>query len=428
MWHRFGGWKTAPKQGPHEQINKKVRFKNRPTNRVHVLFKKALAVWQWFHFLRRQVPPNKPVLVLNLDETSIRFWYEPRRGLRPKDKDQGESTRAARQASRGQMRKAVTHVAIICNDHTIQPHLPQVIIVNEHIVSARTMRTWKPLAGTKAEVWRQKSAWINNENFGLIIKGIGKAVQARAPERQIILLMDAHICHFSKEALRQAALYQIWPCIIPASTTSFLQPLDTHVFSRFKMYLRTCMHKQMMSGANRDLSSEQVLQSLMESMKGVLQKHRWAEVFQQNGFGSQLQARPHLLKMLHWTEQPCIPNEMPTLEQFQSCFPQGREIPFRELFQAVVRGPKSLPRTTCARPKASVTVESHEPWSKRLRPRIHRFGDIAAKTLKRSCDEPTFKKKDESHAKNRKMTTTSGDPMPSLKPFPPRGRRSRIFP
>ena len=42
----------------------------------------ATAVWQWFRFLLSQVPPHTPVVRLNLDETSTRFWYEPRLGLR----------------------------------------------------------------------------------------------------------------------------------------------------------------------------------------------------------------------------------------------------------------------------------------------------------------------------------------------------------
>ena len=41
----------------------------------------ATAVWQWFSFLQGQVPPGRPVLRLNLDETSVKFWYEPRHGL-----------------------------------------------------------------------------------------------------------------------------------------------------------------------------------------------------------------------------------------------------------------------------------------------------------------------------------------------------------
>ena len=107
-------------------------------------------MWQWFHFLQAQVPPDRPVLRLNLDETSVRFWYEPRKGLR---RPRGQIPRAgfARKASRAQLRKAFSHVAIICDDSSLQPHLPPVLLVNERAVSAELHRRWTPLPGTNAK-------------------------------------------------------------------------------------------------------------------------------------------------------------------------------------------------------------------------------------------------------------------------------------
>ena len=101
----------------------------------------ATAVWQWFHFLQSQVPPSDSVLRLNLDETSIKFWYEPRMGLR---RPAGEVPRVgfARQASRSQLRRASSHIAIICDDTGLQPHLPQVLLVNERTVTPKQHRRW----------------------------------------------------------------------------------------------------------------------------------------------------------------------------------------------------------------------------------------------------------------------------------------------
>ena len=108
-------------------------------------------MWQWFHFLQGQAPAGRPVLRLNLDETSVRFWYEPRKGLR---RDAGDKPRQgfARQASRAQLRKAFTHVAIICDDSTLQPYLPQVLLVNERTVSMELSRRWTALRGCNAKL------------------------------------------------------------------------------------------------------------------------------------------------------------------------------------------------------------------------------------------------------------------------------------
>ena len=81
-------------------------------NSVLFLPPEATAVWQWFHFLQGQVPPGRPVLRLNLDETSVRSCYEPCRGVR---RPKGQVPRAgfARKTSRAQLRKAFSHVAIM---------------------------------------------------------------------------------------------------------------------------------------------------------------------------------------------------------------------------------------------------------------------------------------------------------------------------
>ena len=94
--------------------------------------------------------------------------------------------------------------------------------------------------------------------------------------------MSAIFCLRTLAALREC---DIWPVVIPARMTSLLQPLDTHVFSRFKMCLRTRLHQLMLTGANEDLTSGLVVDALLHAIKGVLQRHEWAPAFAHNGFG-----------------------------------------------------------------------------------------------------------------------------------------------
>ena len=335
-----------------------------------ILFPEATAVWQWFQFLQGQVPPGRPVLRLNLDETSVRFWYEPRKGLR---RDAGDKPRKgfARQASRAQLRKAFTHVAIICDDSTLQPYLPQVLLVNERTVSMELSRRWTALRGCNAKLWRGKSAWINEKVFAKIVRELGMVLRERAGGRQAVLLMDAHKVHYSKGALAACRDYDIWPVVIPARMTSMLQPLDTHVFSRFKMFLRTCLHQIMLTGANQDLTSEQVLDALMHTIKGVLQRNCWSQAFETSGFGSRFEVRPHLLEMLSWQTQPVIPSDLPAYTQFVECFPRRSAIPFMLLFSGVLprapRGPKR-PREEDA--EYGGDSPDVRPWKVRLRPRL----------------------------------------------------------
>ena len=144
------------------------------------------------------------------------------------------------------------------------------------------------------------------------------------------------MCHFSSDTLAAARDYNIWPVIIPASMTSLLQPLDTHVFSRFKMFLRTRLHQLMLTGANQDLTSEQVIDALMHAIKGVLQSHCWAPAFAKNGFGRTFEVREHLLEILAWHAAPVIRSELPAYIQFAHCFPAKKHIPFMQLLAGVL--------------------------------------------------------------------------------------------
>ena len=282
------------------------------------------------------------------------------------------------------MRKAVTHVAIICDDESIQGHLPQMVLVNKHMVSAKSMHLWKGVNGSNMEIMRNKTAWINNEVFAGIVDKIGKVVRQHAPLHQVVLLMDAHICHFSKVALRAAAKHRIWPIIIPASTTSLLQPLDTHVFARFKLCLRQQFNSTMMENENKDMTAQEVLHSLAVTIKMVLQGHKWKRIFDQNGFGRDCRIRPHLLEQMEAEDRMSFDNSLPTFRQFQHCFPTGRLIPFDELFQSVINIPAKKQTTVMPATKMESTY-AQEPWSKRLRPRLHRFGAVVASTrLKRT--------------------------------------------
>ena len=54
------------------------------------------------------------------------------------------------------------------------------------------------------------------------------------------------------------------------------------------LFLRTQLHQLMLSGSNRDLACEEVLDALMHAIEGVLQKYAWAPVFAGSGFGPTL--------------------------------------------------------------------------------------------------------------------------------------------
>ena len=294
--------------------------------------------------------------------------------------------------------------------------------MNERTVTMEQCRRWAPLSGCNAKLWRGRSAWINDEIFSKIIRELGKVLRARAGDRQAILLLDAHVCHFSWAALLACRDYGIWPVIIPARMTSLLQPLDTHVFSRFKMFLRTRLHQLMLTGANEDLTSEQVIDALLHAIKGVLQRHAWTPAFAKNGFGAVFEVRAHLLEVLAWHAPPAIGTELPTFSQFAHCFPLRHQIPFMLLLGGVL--PPALRGSKREREEVAEDDIGHpevRAWKVRLRPRLHGRAVVAkAKATTATLHRETPASSSGIPESSTTMMSPRGQPLPSLKRFPPR--------
>ena len=248
----------------------------------------AAGVWQWWRFLRSQIPPGNVPLLLNLDETCVKFYYEPTKGLRFSRKAQQVTQQGQykRNVSLGQQRKALTLVGIVCNDAALQPHMPQFVLMAERNMSKAAYNEAASRLPKNIYLLRKKSAWVCTETFAMLLGVLGKILAKVAPDRQPVLLMDALGIHFALKPLRKAKEHNIWCIILPAACTSLLQVLDTDVFARFKLFFRRQLMMMMMEGANDDLNSKRIIEAVVITIRHVLQGHCWNRAFEKNGFGS----------------------------------------------------------------------------------------------------------------------------------------------
>jgi len=100
----------------------------------------AHTVWQWWNHYHSQLPEGKRALRINLDETAICAFQG---GDAEGNVFIGKSVRAVLNVSHGPRRTYLTHVAFVCDDSAVQPHLPQLIIANERTISVPAGRaTW----------------------------------------------------------------------------------------------------------------------------------------------------------------------------------------------------------------------------------------------------------------------------------------------
>ena len=193
-------------------------------------------MWQWWNCLEEQVALPRKVLRVNVDETAVRFYMPQRRGLVAKRRRGGPSL--AQDASRRQQRSCVTHVAAICDDTAVQPSLPQVIIGNESVLQAAAVKLVGPALHKNVILLRRKSGWVNKDFLVSYVKLLAACLEPFALRYQPILLWDALPAHCAPSVLRAAGRAGLWVVIVPAKMAWLLQPLDAHVFSRYKNYPR----------------------------------------------------------------------------------------------------------------------------------------------------------------------------------------------
>ena len=325
------------------------------------------------------------MLRLNLDETAVKTWMQPGKGLMCKPGPH-ESRRKKRfaPASRKQQRGCVTHVAVICDRPEIQTHLPHVLIGNESILPVYIQREIEPRLLRNVFLVRRKSAWVDTAYMVKIIELLGTILRPFLGEYQPVLLMDALNAHIAEPVFKAAARFGIWVLIVPAKLTWLLQPADTHVFYKYKMRLKRCCTEAMARSPTGVLDFRDVLLAVNHAVRHVCQAHDWSKAFNQNGFGQhQRLVRRSIIEAAGFTTPVSVPATLPNLAQFRSIWPAGHgDVPLDAVFRPILHPPgPSAPHPEVARHAADA---SHEPvaWLERLRPR--RSGSYVFPSLHRT--------------------------------------------
>ena len=193
--------------------------------------KQARLVWQWWNHLATGIRSRgKRVLNVNLDETSVPILQTATRGnILAVPRPESGKLHPVLHTARACARANFTHVAMICDDSTVQPLLPQVILVGEHVARARDMIELRANLPRNTFVHRLEKGWTNTAMHRHILHLLHDAPAPLTAEYEVILSMDACKVHLSHESITELATTPIHMVIIPAKTTWLLQPLDTHV-------------------------------------------------------------------------------------------------------------------------------------------------------------------------------------------------------
>lgn len=287
-----------------------------------------------------QVPRGERPVVVNFDETSIRLYQKTGPGYivecARKQKRSGKSL--SQNVTKGVLRSSFTHVAMICDDDELQPHLPQCVFVNSNQISQEAFNKIQAQLLPNVRAYRVANAWMTNDKMKLVLKELANELKPHLTGRRVLLCGDCYKAHIGKNIWAAAAAHGFFYFIVPPKLTWALQPCDTHLFALFKNKLATgCQRLTILSGSHR-LDTESLLAALNETIDDALNKRSWRKAFDDLGYrGDQRRISDRLLSKLEFKERPQIGKNMPDLADLIACFPQRTDIPIGHMFSAVAK-------------------------------------------------------------------------------------------
>ena len=203
----------------------------------------AAAAWQWYRSLVRVLPGTKRILHVNMDETSVAAFHGDCVGNIASWKKRGPQAEPIVWADRKKRRTAYTHCAFICDDTAIQPLLPQLILANESTLRGTELTALLQQCPPNVFVKRLKSSWINHEVLKTLLRVLNEVLRPFKETRHVVLFMDAHKSHFHPSIAEYCARTDLHLVILPARLTWLMQPCDTHLFARYKKFLKRRYHE-----------------------------------------------------------------------------------------------------------------------------------------------------------------------------------------
>ena len=116
----------------------------------------------------------------------------------------------------------------------------------------------------------------------IIIRLLSLVLQPLLERCQPLLMFGAVPLHLADEVMGELATAGIWYLVIPARLTWLLQPLDTHAFAKYKLYLMTRFQDRAPQDQERNPTLRMV-RMVIGAIRAVLKGYRWDTAFASNG-------------------------------------------------------------------------------------------------------------------------------------------------
>ena len=316
--------------------------------------KKSLAVWsiiqikpkampeaaifhQWIRWLLRKHLQNKPVVLLNMDETSVLSPLEKCRGNYHRDAMSGMRRHTFRR--RGLRR--CTLMAVIADDEELQRHLPQILLPRApggRDPGSRAKRSYESL-GRPLEVWHLTAGHNSSDVMKMWLKAVAKTERDLRGDVHIVLILDCHPVHISGEIMRSARAADIHLVLVPAGCTWFLQPLDVKVFQHLKSGLRKKLMGAENAAEEHALSWNEHMRAVASAVHETLVSSTWVQAMK--AMGVHREWRPTAQPLRSLLRDAELKEEAPSVGDILQIMPSSRSAGKGYLWRKLLRLPES---------------------------------------------------------------------------------------
>lgn len=324
---------------------------------------KAFGSWWWGGFLQECGRMRKPVLLVNMDETSVRLCPRVREGwvFAEVSSERRDLLRRGPAVSHGESRACLTLVAFLADRPELQRLLPQVFLTNEHTLSKADVDFLIHSTPENTFFCRRKSSWINHTVLVDILSLLAASLGEVMDTHQVVLSMDTYKAHLHRAVVRECGRLGFLLHFVPAAMTKWLQPLDVLVFKKYKDWIVSETERRRSLAPGGRLTKVEVLGACAAGI-AVLEGESWAAAFELAGMHGQGGISSQLRRRLGSDGPVSVRPGLLSAADMLAVYPRRSTIPVDELFGLAVRlATLERPRLLSLPARARLTGKTRPP-------------------------------------------------------------------
>ena len=246
--------------------------------------------YRWVRWCFTEALAGRSVVFVNMDETTLSQVQSASQGFVPSAQVQRDHgmIRARRRPDRLDVRTCL--LGTVCNDATVQPHLPQVILpaYTKHVrPPARALDAYRQTR-SPLEYWHGTNGWTSQKLIRRWLTRLRAVVAAAKAMVWIVVIWDCASVHLHPTVLRHMRRLGMLVIFIPAGLTHLLQVLDVFIFADLKRRMRDHFLRRTYAEGNGYLESHHRIDAVGRAVHEALVQVRCEDFFQKVGLGAAL--------------------------------------------------------------------------------------------------------------------------------------------